>query len=720
MKRQLILFLTTFISIIQVSASEGMWLPMLLEQLNESDMKNMGMRISAEDIYSTNHSSLKDAVVLFGGGCTGEIVSDQGLILTNHHCGYGSIQKHSSLQQDYLTDGYWANSLAEELPNPGLSVTLLISMADVTGQALNGVNAAMRESVRDSVLKLNIQKIEKESIEGTYYKAKVKPFYYGNEFYLFITETFNDVRLVGAPPSNIGKFGGDTDNWMWPRHTGDFSVFRIYVNKNNEPADYSADNVPYKPKSHLQISLKGIEKDDFTFVLGYPGTTQEYVPSFAVKMITQDENPVAVKLRQNRLQIIEAAMDADKLTRIQYSAKYFGVANYWKKMIGESRGINRLNTINKKEQEEDQFTAWANDDPARKQQYGGLIKAFGEDYAKLTPLTVAEKYLTEGGLAVEIIRYAFSFDALMGMSKAKNTKPGDIAKAEDKLKNSVSGFFKNYNAGVDQKVFVALMGIWHKELDPELQPEILKLIDEKYKGDFDKYSRHVFNKSIFSSAKKVESFLASYRQSKYKTIEKDPAFQLAKGIFNYYYDNLQPKISGIESHLDSLQRIYMKGLREFHPDWQFYPDANLTLRVTYGKVAGYFPADAVEYNYFTTLEGIIQKENPEVYDYVVEPKLKKLFTSHEYGRYGDKDGSMHVAFIASNHTTGGNSGSPVLNADGKLIGINFDRVWEGTMSDLMYDPDQCRNIALDIRYCLFIIDKFAGARRLVDEMTIAY
>jgi hypothetical protein len=718
MKRKLIPVFVALITISRVSASEGIWLPNLLEQLNESDMKSMGMRISAEDIYSTNHSSLKDAILLFGGGCTGEIVSDQGLVLTNHHCGYGSIQKHSTLQEDYLTDGFWANSLAEELPNPGLSVTLLISMADVTSKALDGVNASMRESIRDSVIKRNIESIEKKAIEGTHYKSKVKPFYYGNAFYLFITETFNDVRLVGAPPSNIGKFGGDTDNWMWPRHTGDFSVFRIYANKDNEPADYATDNVPYKPKSHLQISLKGVDKDDFTFVLGYPGTTEEYIPSFAVKMITQYENPVAVKLRQNRLQIIAAAMDADKQIRLQYSAKYFGVENYYKKMIGESRGIKRLDAISKKQQEEQQFAEWANADPVILYKYGGLISAFREDYAKLAPLAVASKYLTEGGLGVEIIRYAFSFDALLGKSKSKDRKPEDIAKAVEKLRNAAAGYFKNYDANVDQNVFVALLRIWHKELDPELQPEIMQLVDKKYKGNFEIYAMDIFARSIFTSAEKVKAFLDSYKPTKYKLIERDPAYHLAEGIFNYFYNDLQPRVSRIEKHIDSLQRIYMQGQIEFRKDRQFYPDANLTMRVSYGRVAGFSPADAVKYNYFTTLDGIMQKENPEVYDYVVEPKLKHLYTSHNYGRYGDKDGTMHVAFIATNHTTGGNSGSPVLNADGQLIGINFDRAWEGTMSDLMYDPNQCRNISLDIRYCLFIIDKFADAKRLVDEMTL--
>lgn len=718
MKRIFLLMLLMVFTIFRASAKEGIWLPMLLQQLNESDMKSMGMRISAEDIYSINHSSLKDAILLFGGGCTGEIVSDKGLLLTNHHCGYGAIQKHSTLEQDYLTDGFWANSLGEELPNAGLSVTLLFSMADVTGQVLLGVTAKMRESVRDSIIKMNILSIEKKAIEGSHYKAKVKPFYYGNEFYLFITETFTDVRLVGAPPSNIGKFGGDTDNWMWPRHTGDFSVFRIYANKSNEPADYSKDNVPYTPKSHLKISLKGVQKDDFTFVFGYPGTTQEYLPSFAVKMITEDENPKSVLLRQARLEIMEAAMNADPFVRIQYSAKYAGVANYWKKMIGESRGIKHLDAIRQKQQAEVNFTAWANADVSRKQKYGGLVAAFQQDYSKEAPLNIAANYVFEAGLGVEIVRFAYSFNGLLMQSKMKDAKSDDIDETLEQLKKSALGFFKNYNAALDQKVFAALLGLYHKGPDPSLQPTIFGMVDQKYNGNFETYANDVYGKSIFASKEKLMTFLDGYKVSKYKSLEKDPAFQLAESIYNLYYKHLQHQVSAIEIHIDSMQRIYMQGLMEFRPEKLFYPDANSTLRIAYGKVDGYTPADGVRYNYFTTLEGIMQKENPDIYDYVVVPKLKELYTSHDYGRYGDKDGSLHVAFIASNHTTGGNSGSPVLNADGLLIGLNFDRNWEGTMSDLMYDPDQCRNITLDIRYCLFIIDKFAGARRLVDEMTL--
>lgn len=719
MKKTYFLILLASFTIFRASAKEGIWLPMLLQQMNESDMKSMGMRISAEDIYSINHSSLKDAILLFGGGCTAEIVSEKGLVLTNHHCGYGAIQKHSSLEQDYLTNGFWANNLGEELPNAGLSVTLLISMADVTALALQGVTSTMDQRARESMVELNIQAIEKKAIAGTHYTAKVKPFYYGNAYYLFINETFSDVRLVGAPPSNIGKFGGDTDNWMWPRHTGDFSVFRIYVNKNNEPAEYAKDNVPYTPKSHLKVSLKGVAKDDFTFVFGYPGTTQEYLPSFAVKMISEDENPGSVLLRQTRLGIMEQAMNASPLVRIQYSAKYAGVANYWKKMIGESRGIKRLDAIRKKQQLEADFNAWANADELRKQKYGGLIAAFQQDYARLSPLNIAANYVTEAGLGVEIVRFAYSFNGLLVQSKNKGSKPEDIAKTLEQLKKSAGSFFRNYNSVIDRKVFAALLRMYHKGLDPALQPAILNLADQKYKGDFEAYANDVYDKSLFASADKLLTFLEGYKASKYKSIEKDPAFQLAESIYNLYNDHLKLQVATLETHIDSMQRIYMQGLMAFQPQRLFYPDANSTLRVAYGKVADYTAADAVHYNFFTTLDGIMQKENPDIYDYVVEPKLKELYKTRDWGRYGDKDGRMHVAFIASNHTTGGNSGSPVLNANGELIGLNFDRNWEGTMSDLMYDPDQCRNITLDIRYCLFIIDKFAGARRLTDEMTMA-
>lgn len=698
-------------------AGEGMWLPLLLEQLNEPEMVSMGMRISAEDIYSVNKSSLKDAILLFGRGCTAEIISDQGLILTNHHCGYGQIQRHSSLQHDYLTDGFWAMDKSQELPNPGLSVTLLIRMEDVTTRALEGVKIGITEKERATLIKNNISKIEADAVKGNSYGAKVRPFYYGNQYYLFITQTFNDVRLVGAPPSNIGKFGGDTDNWMWPRHTGDFSLFRIYVNKDNEPAEYSPDNVPYKPKSHLPISLKGVTEGDFTFVFGYPGQTQEYLPSFAVELITEHENPVAIRLREKRLEIFDNFMNQSDLVRIQYSAKHAGVANYWKKMIGESRGINKLDAIEKKQSFESDFIQWAQADPNRNIKYGQLIPAFQKTYNELLPLNVTETYVLEGGLGVELFSYARRFNKLVEMSLDKSTKQEEIDEMLTQLKNSVSGYFKNYYQPIDKKVFSTLMSDWFANQPKELIPIELRSERAKYKS-FDQWADMLFTKSALTDSVKVRKLLNGIKGRNCKRIANDPGYILSNSVINYYITQILPTSSSLTARLDSLQRIYMTAQMEFLPEKRFYPDANSTLRVAYGKVDDYIPRDAVKYNYYTTLEGIMEKEDPAVYDYVVEPRLKQLYESRDYGPYAASDGTMRVAFTASNHTTGGNSGSPVLDADGYLIGVNFDRNWEGTMSDLMYDPDQCRNISLDIRYCLFVIDKYAGAGHLVNEMTI--
>lgn len=712
----------SFLAILLLSArlliaGEGMWLPMLLEQLNEPEMKSMGMRINSADIYSINNTSLKDAVLLFGRGCTAEIVSDQGLILTNHHCGFGQIQKHSSLEHDYLTDGFWAMSQSEELPNPGLSVTLLIRMEDVTKQVLEGVTDNLTEQQREAIVKANIAKVEKAATEGTTYSARTRPFYYGNEYYMFITQTFNDVRLVGAPPSNIGKFGGDTDNWMWPRHTGDFSMFRIYVNKNNEPADYSPDNVPYKPKYHLPISLKGVEKGDFTFVFGYPGTTQEYLPSYAIQMITEHENPVVIRLREKRLDIFDSYTQQSDLVRIQYAAKHAGVSNTWKKLIGENRGIKRLDAITEKQDLETRFVEWAVADAERNKKYGKLIPEFEKTYSRLMPYNVAETYLQEGGLGIEAITFANRLKALVDKSREKGATQEEINKLKNSLLPTISVFFKNYHQPLDRQVFATLMADWFKHQPEDQIPAALIEVKAKY-ASFEDWANDIYSKSSLVDSNSVYNILNSYTAKSYKKIANDPMYKLASTIYESYNNVIRPVTTELNIKLDSLQRVYMRGLMEFQTDRRFYPDANSTLRIAYGIVDDYYPRDAVKYNYYSTLEGIMEKEDPNIYDYVVEPRLKELYATKDYGQYGASDGTMRVAFIASNHTTGGNSGSPVLNADGQLVGINFDRNWEGTMSDLRYDPDQCRNITLDIRYCLFVIDKFAGAKHLVDEMTI--
>ena len=699
-------------------AGEGMWIPMLLQQLNEKEMQEMGMKITADDIYSINHSSLKDAIVLFGGGCTAEIISDQGLLLTNHHCGYGSIQRHSSIEHDYLTDGFWAMSREEELPNPGLTVKLMIRMDEVTNKVLKGVTASMTEAERKAKIKENSDKLINDFEDNSDYQAVIKPFFQGNAYYMIITETFKDIRLVGAPPSDIGKFGGDTDNWMWPRHTGDFSMFRIYTDKDGKPAEYSEDNIPYKPKYHFPISVKGVDEGDFTFVFGYPARTKEYIPSYAIKMITESGNPHKIKLRQTRLDVFNKYTVNDPKVRIQYASKDARVANYWKKMIGESAGIKRLNGIEKKEAYEKEFQQWTESSPELKEKYGQLLPAFKAEYDQLEPISLAFDYLREAGLGIEVVNFARYFNNLSELSQAKNPDTEAIDKEIEKLKKRTAGFFKDYYRPIDEEVMAALLKLYDENLPSEYKPDFFNTIHTKYKNDYAAYTQYVFDKSIFDEQETLDNFLNNYEPKHYKKLKKDPAFIMAADLKNLYLLKIQPGMNVINGQLDSLQRIYMAAQMDMEPEKRFYPDANFTLRVTYGLVDGYDPKDAVHYKHFTTLKGIMEKEDPDIYDYVVEDKLKELYQNKDYGDYADEDGTLHVCFVAKNHTTGGNSGSPVLNAEGQLVGVNFDRCWEGTMSDLMYDPNVCRNISLDIRYFLFIVDKFAGAGYLVDEMDI--
>jgi len=718
MKKLFFLFLAFLLIFSNLKAGEGIWLPLLLEQMNEKEMQDMGMKITAKDIYDINNSSLKDAIVIFGGGCTGEIVSSEGLLLTNHHCGYGSIQKHSTLEHNYLDEGFWAMNRDEELPNPGLSVTFLISMEDVTEKTLEGVTSEMSEDERRKKIKENSKIIKEEAIKDTHYKAVLKPFYNGNKYYLFVNEVFTDVRLVGAPPSSIGKFGGDTDNWMWPRHTGDFSVFRVYADSANNPAPYSVNNVPYQPKKHLEISLEGVEEGDFTFVFGYPGTTNEYATSYEVDNIVNKINPIRIDLRTQRLQILAAEMENDPLVRIQYSAKYAGIANGWKKMQGESKGIARNSAIEKKQDLEKSFITWANSNANNKKMYGNLIPAFETSYAQMRDYDYAFYYLIEAGLGVELFRFANSFGNLIRKSKDEKIDNEEIQKIATRQISAINSFYKDYVPSIDEKVCAKMLSAYSSDLSAEFQPAILIELNKKYKGDFNSYAAKLMKKSIFAHKEKLIALMENYKRKDYKKLEKDMAYSFISQTLNFYRTHVQPEMSILGKETDSLQRIYMKGLMEMQKDKRFYPDANFTMRITYGNVAGYEPADGVAYKHYTTLDGIMEKENPDIYDYKVEDKLKELYKAKDYGRYADKDGKMHVGFIGTNHTTGGNSGSPVLDANGRLIGLNFDRAWEGTMSDLNYDPRYCRNITVDIRYCLFIMDKFANAGHLVDEMTI--
>ncbi len=697
-----------------VFADEGMWLPMLLEKYNIADMQKKGFKLTAEDIYSVNQASMKDAVVLFGSGCTGEIISSEGLLITNHHCGYGSIQRHSSVEHDYLTNGFWAMSRKEELANPGLSVTLLVRMEDITAKVLDGVTEDMDAEKRETIISENIDRIKKESVEGTHYQARIEPFYYGNQYFLFINEVFEDVRLVGAPPSAIGKFGGDTDNWMWPRHTGDFSLFRIYCGKDGKPAKYSDDNVPYTPKKFFPISLKGVEEGDFTMVFGYPGSTEEYLPAVAVEQTLYDSDPTRIAIRDKKLDVIKAGMEKSPLTRIQYSSKAASIANGWKKWQGEIKGLKRLDAVNVKRNFEVGFQKWANDKP----EYKNLLDEYAKVYAEMKPLNLAYIYISEAGLG----SYAVTFANQMRILEAcENASDENIESLKATALSKAKGTYKDYDENVEIKLLAEMIKIYKENLSAEYYPAIFSNFDKITKSADDKYmafAEYCFKKSVFANGEKFESFVNGLSGKSAKILRNDPIYCIAKDIITIFGNYVRPGLIDCYDRLDNLNRKYMKAQMEYEPNKTFFPDANLTLRVAYGKISTYKPADGISYDYFTTVDGIIEKDNPEIYDYDVPDRLKELYAKKDYGQYADKDGKMHVAFTASNHTTGGNSGSPVINGNGELIGVNFDRNWEGTMSDIMYDPAMCRNISIDIRYALFIIDKFAGATHLIKEMDI--
>ena len=687
-------------------ADEGMWIPMLLKR-NEADMQQKGMKISAEDIYSINKACLKDAIVLFGSGCTGEFVSDKGLLFTNHHCGYSYIARNSTLEHNYLANGFWAKSLEEEIPCPGLTATRLVRMEDVTKQVLDGVTNDMNEVKRNEKIADNIEKITKKNTEGTHYKAIIKPFYYGNQYFMYVNEVFTDVRMVGTPPSNIGKFGGDTDNWMWPRHTGDFSVFRVYAGADNKPADDSADNKPYKPLQHLNVSLKGVEENDFTFVFGYPGTTNRYATSQAVDLAANVTNPIRIALRTIRLNHYNNAMNKDAAQRLKYSSRVASIANGWKKWQGESLGINRLNGVEKKQAFERKFQQWANDKPM----YKDVLPAMEKNYAILRNIELKNTYFSEAVVASDIMTRATQLYKL-----AITENNATIEKTVKDLIKSNENYFKDFDKHtiVDRAIFIetfcnmcqAGFGgfVANKDVDVAKMEEMLGKI---------------YDNSILTSEKDIMKLLKNYKAKDSKKILKDPAVALYLSAANNLLSaDDRKQYTEVKNEINRLYRLYVKGMMEMDANNVSFPDANLTLRVAYGHVEGFKPKDGVYYKAYTTLDGIMEKENPDIYDYVVEPRLKELYNTKDYGQYANTKGELPVAFIATNHTTGGNSGSPVLNANGELIGLNFDRCWEGTMSDLLFDPNYCRNITLDIRYCLFIIDKYAGAKNLIDELTI--
>ncbi|SCY72234.1 S46 family peptidase [Flavobacterium caeni] len=697
--------------VIQTQAQQGgMWLPNLLSGMNEKEMKSLGMKMSASDIYDVNKSSLKDAVPHFNGGCTSEVISPKGLLLTNHHCGYGQIQDHSTVEHDYLTNGFWAYKMEDELPNKDLVVTFIVRIEDVTTKVLDGTQS-LAEADKQKKIQDNIQSLSTSLPKESWQENRIRTFYEGNQYLLFVTETYKDVRLVGAPPSSIGKFGSDTDNWVWPRHTGDFSLFRIYADKNNRPAEYSKDNVPYTPKHFLPVSLDGVKENDFTMVFGYPGRTTEYLPAVAVEQILNDINPARIAVRDAALKVEDGFMRKDPAIKIQYASKYASIANYWKKWIGESQGLKKSNAVSVKKKQEADFTNRVNK-AGKQAEYGTLLADFDKYYKEIAPYALGREYFLEIALRnTELLSVTYKMYQLEQIYNNKGEQSFN-----DRRKNLVDGlgdFYKDFNKTVDEKVFEQLIAIYSKNYPAQFLPSGLSNIDAA------KLSADVYGQSKMTSLDGVRQLLSGDAQTTLANLNNDPAFKLVKEMADKYTKEIAPKYDELNLKITALQRSYMKAQLELNKDARIFPDANGTLRVTYGKVKGYEPKDATIYTPISYLDGVLEKYIPGDYEFDVPSKLIELHNKKDYGPYAE-NGKMPVCFIGTNHTTGGNSGSPAIDARGNLIGLNFDRVWEGTMSDVYYDPAICRNIMVDIRYVLFIIDKYAGAKNLISELKLVH
>ncbi len=687
-----VLFL--FISL-QISAQQGgMWIPSLLEGLNEKEMQSLGSKLSAKDIYDINNSSLKDAIGHFNGGCTSEVISPKGLLLTNHHCGFGQIQSHSSLENDYIKDGFWAMNLEEELPNKGLFVEFIVSIHEVTNPVLEGLTDAMTEREKQSQRDKNSNKILKDWSKKEWQDSKIKSFYKGNQYFLFVTERFEDIRLVGAPPTSIGKFGSDTDNWVFPRHTGDFSMFRIYANKENRPAKYAKDNVPYTPKHFLPISLDGVEEGDFTMVFGFPGSTDEYLPAVAIEQITQKFNPSNIKIREAALKVIDAKMKESDKVRIQYASKQARIANYWKKWIGENLGIKKSNAIANKRAFEERFTKSLKT-KALQENYGTILPEFERLYKEFEGVNVKRRNFIETFIINnELMHMMFR---LVQLEQTASQGEEAFMEAKEGMISRLKGIHKNYDVAVDKGVFESIMPMYTKNVDVS-----------------------IYDNTNFTNLDKSLAVLEGNSETVLKKLNADVAYQYAKPFIGEFYLKMNPEYSRIQTEISAVQGKYMKALMEVLPKERYFPDANGTLRVTYGQVKGYAPKDAVYYSHVSYLDGVLEKYVPGDYEFDVPQKLQDLYKAKDYGQYADTNGKIPVCFLGTNHTTGGNSGSPAIDAHGNLIGLNFDRVWEGTMSDYNYDPDICRNIMVDLRYVLFIVDKYAGATHLIKEMKLVH
>lgn len=707
-----ILKLLIFFFVINIQAQQGgMWIPSLLKGMNEKEMKSLGMKMSVKDIYDVNQSSLKDAVPHFNGGCTSEVISPKGLILTNHHCGFSQIQNHSSVDHDYLTNGFWAYKMEDELPNEGLVVTFIVRIEDVTTKVLEGTANLTSEAEKQNKIQDNISVLSNSLPKENWQENKIRTFFEGNQYMLFVTETFKDVRLVGAPPSSIGKFGSDTDNWVWPRHTGDFSLFRIYADKNNRPAAYSKDNVPYTPKHFLPISLDGVKEDDFTMVFGYPGKTNEYLPAVAIAQIANELNPAKIEIRDKALKVADGFMRKDPAIKIQYASKYASTANYWKKWIGETQGIKKSDAIAIKKNQEIAFQEKVLK-AGKQAEYGNLLSDFDKNYTEISSYALARDYFSEVVQRnTELLSVGYK---LYQLEQVYNSK-GEQA-FTDRKNNLVVGladFYKDFNSNVDQKVFEQLIHLYATKVPQEFLPANLSNINAA------NLATEIYGQSKLVNYNSLKELLSGDSKTILANLNADKGFQLVKNMSDKFLKDVAPKYEEVNMKITALQRTYMKAQLELNKDSRIFPDANSTLRVTYGKVKGYAPKDATLYASTTYLDGIMEKYIPGDYEFDVPAKLIDLHKTKNYGSYAE-NGKMPVCFIATNHTTGGNSGSPAIDAKGNLIGLNFDRVWEGTMSDIYYDPNICRNIMVDIRYILFIIDKYADAKNIINELKLVH
>jgi len=695
---------------------EGMWLPMFVERLNYVDMQKMGLKLTPQEIYDINHSSLKDAIVNLGGFCTAEVVSNQGLLFTNHHCGYDAIQKHSSIDHDYLTDGFWARSLEEELPNEGLTVSFLVKMDDVTGRVLEKVKPEMSESERSAAVGKAIETLKEEESADGKYEVSVKGFYNGNEYYRFVYEVYEDVRLVGAPPSAIGKFGGDTDNWMWPRHTGDFSVMRVYSGPDGKPAPYSKENIPLRPKHYLKISVDGVERGDYAMIWGYPGSTDRYRTSHGIQATLSEIDPAIVKVGGKILEIMKSDMDKSDEVRIKYASNYAGLANFWKNKIGESRGLKRLDVYDKKKAIEDKFSGWVNAEESRKATYGTALQDISDVYAAYADVKYNTKlwYLQISFFGSQMMQFPMQTQGIINILKS-GQKGDELQTSLAPFYEMGDGQFKNYNPATEEKIVAAILELYREDVPKDALPDIFNLIDKKFKGDVHLFAKKLFETSVLATEENYKAFLA---KPSIKAFENDLGYKMTNSFYNSFMTQ-NMAVAPLGEKLKKAQRLFVDGLRKSNPDKVYYPDANSTMRVTFGQVLDYFPADAIHYDFRTYMEGIIEKEDPTNEEFIVPAKLKELYEKKDYGRWADKDGRLVVCFLSNNDITGGNSGSPILNGNGDLIGLAFDGNWEAMSGDIAFEPELQRTINVDIRYVMFIIDKFANAQNLIDEIKIA-